>query len=226
MSEAIDWSAPIEAYHPDGRVVAVERAYGWCIRKHPSVDDARNWSFREDGTHGNSEWRIRNRKSAQQQVEFRTTVHGKPLTQRMIDAKIIGMVAKDDGWHASFDTVPPHSEPIGPAMMKYLLEPAPEGVTEHRWGAPLDPELVDRMAWVIRRLNHGAFVTDDNITTAIYDIAAELPPEPVDPVVARAREIVAGESDGSVATSFRSGERDSVPAMRAVIRALREGMGE
>lgn len=382
MSEAIDWSAPIEAYHPDGRVVAVEHDYGWCIRKHLSVDDARNWSFREDGTHAKSEWRIRNRKPAQQwgdpievngerpvwlgdddllqyqtangwadkwwpdegmsagrnwvaaswhstqrirlaadhwvyealrrgmvpwaggdeapgdwdggdvllapedrwedeemlsgdnpfidrcwkpltghariigykrretvqfdgcttreqaerlarhvPSEFRTTVHGQPLTQRMIDAKIKGMVAKGDGWHASFDTTFPHSEPIGPAMMKYLLEPAPEGVTEHRWGAPLDPELVDRMVEVVRE-----FAGDDYghnfgpVWSDVRAIAADLPPEPVDPVVARARVLCADELERQGcevnACMFREGERDDSTAMRATIRALREGMGE
>lgn len=174
-AEAIDWSAPIEAYHPDGRVVALvcyeyagagphftkPRSSTEYVSDLPSGwdDEGRYW----DKTDPGDKWRIRNRKPAQQ------------------------------------------------------------------WGDPLDPELVDQMVRLVRDMERQGVDCDVN-TNEHYNradaIAAELPPEPVDPVVARAREIVAGETDGSVATSFRSGERDSVPAMRAVIRALREGMGE
>lgn len=291
-NEAIDWSAPIEAYHPDGRVVEVERAYGWCIRKHLSVDDARNWSFREDGTHGNSEWRIRNREPAQQWgdpievngerpvwlgdddlLQFQTigNRHGKWLPDEGIcggrkwrnsawtsvqrirltadhwayEALRRGMVpwaggdeAPDD-WdggevllrdNATSDSIDDWGREVSEddrdiiGYKRRSLEPAPEG-------APLSPDLVDRMVQLVRE-----FAGDDYdhnfgpIWSDVRNIAAELPPEPIDPVVARAREIVAealerqgGETN---ARPFRAGDRDDSPAMRAVIRALREGMGE
>lgn len=188
-NEAIDWSAPIEAYHPDGRVVACELDPrddqpdcdgDYTIDEVLDVAGCSYWKSDCTPAHdgGKAGWRIRNRKQWGDPIE----VNG-----------------------------------VRPVWL------GGDGCTTAQ---ALDPDLVDRMAWVIRRLNHGAFVTDDDITTAICDIAAELPPEPVDPVVARAREIVAGESDGSVAASFRAGERDDTPAVQAVIRALREGMGE
>ena len=44
---APDWSEPLEAYHPDGWVVAVEKidTGNYCIKPNAAVDDGANWSF-------------------------------------------------------------------------------------------------------------------------------------------------------------------------------------
>lgn len=60
----IDWNAPLEAYHPDGRVVEVlggYRGYRQNIHPDPQIDGGRNYMFSGDGNHFASEWRIRNR---------------------------------------------------------------------------------------------------------------------------------------------------------------------
>lgn len=305
-TEAIDWSAPIEAYHPDGRVVEVHLAAH--VPENPDRHgdyytvpdlDGRAGIWRPDGSawRACSEWHIRNRKPAQQWGDPIEVNGERPvwlgdddLLQFQTPANYDGEWFSDEGvcggrkWSSgSWSSV----QRIRLAADHWAYEALSRGMvpwaggdeapddwdggdvllkngeargfqfTWRRNGTPncvigykrretvqfdgcttreqaerlaLDPELVDRMAWVIRRLSVGANVTDDDITTAICDIAAELPPEPVDPVVARAREIVAealerqgGETN---ARPFRAGDRDDSPAMQAVIRALREGMGE
>lgn len=297
-TEAIDWSAPIEAYHPDGRVVAVEHVrtihnIGHHMVK-PKLDGVHDM-FLEDGAHTyGTDWRIRNRRPAQQWGDPIEVNGERPVWLGDDDAiRYQNVVQEGDHW------VTPPAGSVGrwggskwhriqrirlaadhwayEALSRGMVpwaggDEAPDdwgggevlrrGKADHfqssyrapylgsyarnqRWGRykddymaahdiigykrreqaerlALDPELVDRMVQLVRDLAGGHTVADGRIA----DIAAELPPEPVDPVVARAREIVAGETDGSVATSFRAGERDSVPAMRAVIRALREGMGD
>lgn len=60
----INWIDPLEAYHPDGRVIPVvfNQHDGYCynIVPHQELDGGRNWSFDPDGTHPASDWRIRN----------------------------------------------------------------------------------------------------------------------------------------------------------------------
>lgn len=69
---AIDWNAPLEAYHPDGRVVAV-KVRQWLDETKVAItpalpsDEPDEWSvdhtdFNTDGTHyADAKWRIRNR---------------------------------------------------------------------------------------------------------------------------------------------------------------------
>lgn len=65
----IDWNAPLEAYHPGGKVVELAWARptyedDLCFNVHPSVDG--HWTFLPNGRHyaNETKWRIRNRKPA------------------------------------------------------------------------------------------------------------------------------------------------------------------
>ena len=69
MAETIDWNAPLEAYHPDGRVVKITcETFGsgqeYALRKPLDY----KWdTFNADGSAwGDGPWRIRNRKPAPQ----------------------------------------------------------------------------------------------------------------------------------------------------------------
>jgi len=97
-AEAIDWSAPIEAYHPDGRVVEVKRLRDGPVwpdsEGHYHVDgDGVPLFFDEEGVchHGGS-WRIRNRKPAQQWGDpIETVVDDLPMMRATIRALREGM---------------------------------------------------------------------------------------------------------------------------------------
>lgn len=65
MTDNIDWTKPIEAYHEDGRVVKVDysgRSGSGAYNISPELPGY-VFSFKSDGTHLCSGWRIRNRKS-------------------------------------------------------------------------------------------------------------------------------------------------------------------
>ena len=69
MAETIDWSAPLEAYHPDGRVVEVKLEEGVTGPDHDGEWEIHGFEIGEhffdpDGT--GVVWRIRNRKPAPQ----------------------------------------------------------------------------------------------------------------------------------------------------------------
>lgn len=67
----IDWGAPLEAYHVDGRVIEIEwaRDMGGHVKIGPTLprDEGLpahhtcHYSFNHDGTHAVAKWRIRNR---------------------------------------------------------------------------------------------------------------------------------------------------------------------
>lgn len=79
----IDWSAPLEAYHPDGRIVGVVggyHGYRQNIHPDPEIDGGINYTFSRDGSHVASEWRIRNRKpTASEHPEY-----SPELVERMV----------------------------------------------------------------------------------------------------------------------------------------------
>lgn len=64
MSNEIDWTKPLEAYHPDGRVIAV--SYKGKNGPHMEIHSLGHmqpmgWYFDPDGTKDGDPWRIRNR---------------------------------------------------------------------------------------------------------------------------------------------------------------------
>lgn len=68
MTSKIDWNEPLEAYHPDGTVVAVEldNLFPLSDYRIKPLAAVNSWvEFNEDGTHvfGDVPWRIRNRKA-------------------------------------------------------------------------------------------------------------------------------------------------------------------
>ena len=86
----VNWSEPIEAFHPDGRVVEVELVdtdpedSTMTRRISPYLDREYSW-FKEDGSHWDTQWRIRNRN--------RKPKPSPELVERMI--KIIGQIDRD-----------------------------------------------------------------------------------------------------------------------------------
>jgi len=79
VTQAVDWDAPLEAYHRDGRVVAVNLEYGpdrdGDYFTKPKVDGEDSWL--PDGRcwpGGNSPWRVRNRLASTAQPEVKALV--------------------------------------------------------------------------------------------------------------------------------------------------------
>jgi len=145
--------------------------------------------------------------------QFTATVRGRPLTRRMVDARITGVVALDTGWRATFEDG--RIETIGPKMMEWLMHSDGGGDALDDAADTID----ERMTRLIRA------VADDRGNPLSGEAAAIVADLPADPLLVRAREIAAVEMEraGHVrARNVRSGERDDDPAVRAVLVALRE----
>ena len=118
VTQAIDWDAPLEAYHRDGRVVAVNLEYGpdrdGDYFTKPKVDGEDSWL--PDGRcwpGGNSPWRIRNRLASTAQPEVKALVEaleraGRTLKQ--LEQSFNWRAGEDqsdnfdsDGWKAKAD---------------------------------------------------------------------------------------------------------------------------
>lgn len=87
----------------------------------------------------------------------------------------------------------------------------------------VSPDLVDRMVRLVRDLagpRPRISALDASNEAAV--IAPLLPPEPVDPLVLRAREICDRHTSGPDMGFYRSGDADDKPMMQAVLTALRD----
>jgi hypothetical protein len=82
------------------------------------------------------------------------------------------------------------------------------------------PETIERMVRFVRDTTANDPDTD-YLRREATAIAKLLPPEPVDPILLRAREICA-ETDVEYARFYLKGENDTGDIMRAVMRALRD----
>lgn len=87
MADKIDWTAPLEAYHPDGTVVAVELDNLCPLSDYriKPLAEVNSWvEFNEDGTHvfGDVPWRIRNRKAPESKPSEGVTPE---LVERMVE---------------------------------------------------------------------------------------------------------------------------------------------
>lgn len=100
MTDTIDWNAPLEAYHPDGRVVEVTckpaalRDDWFAISGLPDT----GWDvFMPDGRHngGNTPWTIRNRSKPTEQ----TQAPSPELVERI--TRTLGSVVDEGGIMAS-----------------------------------------------------------------------------------------------------------------------------
>ena len=92
MAETIDWSAPLEAYHPDGRVVEVKLEEGVTGPDHDGEWEIHGFEIEEhffdpDGT--GVVWRIRNCKPAPQ--------YPPELVERMVEVVTEGTTGRVDG---------------------------------------------------------------------------------------------------------------------------------
>lgn len=173
MTEAIDWSAPLEAYHPDGRVMLVRAAewmpLRWQYDIKPSLDGV--FSFYPHGGHQWSQWRIRNRKTSE------------GVTPELVER----MAANIAAWSERYGKVPD-------------------------WR--LRPDSPDQ-----------SFVTALNEARAIlaeYEAATK---PPVDPLVEKARQIIAeavaygrrGDPEDKTPEQFLNGDCDEGDLIRRVV---------
>jgi len=138
--------------------------------------------------------------------QFTITFQGRPLTRRMVDARITGVVALDTGWRATFEDG--RIETIGPKMMEWLM------------CTDTADTLDERMTRLIRA------VADDRGNPLSGEAAAIVADLPADPLLVRAREILIGElrdrHSAGLSDAIRSGSHDDTPGVRAVLVALRE----
>jgi hypothetical protein len=87
----LDWTKPIEAYHADGRIMAVERSCGPDHEGDYGVCPAPNGRdcFHADGSRWKSDdgWRIRNRKPAKVEVDAVVWERCVGLVRKMSEAQ-------------------------------------------------------------------------------------------------------------------------------------------
>ena len=273
---APDWSEPLEAYHPDGWGVAVEKidTGNYCIKPNAAVDDGANWSFGADGTHPVSQWRIRNRVQPEWGDPIRKGSDAWPDDQERpvwlgddeIGLNKDGVEVEAVCWMGVFSPyrlrsnhpayvaigqgfVPwgggeraPDDWDGGEVLTRNGHTIAPDGPSDNlSWTHPhaaakRNPSPGDIIGYRRRAAAPIPTLTEQAVRDAVGDgadavlsllrDAGVLSVPAVDPLLLRAREIVADAVEASEMVStahrIRSGERDDTPIIQAVLTALRE----